>query len=68
MKLHFVPALGAALLVAACTGQPTTNQGGNTAAPAANQAAPSADDDTLEPAAPVVNEGEDHDESQPHTH
>ncbi len=35
--------------------------------PAANAAA-SADDDTLEPEAPKVEEGEDHDESAPHSH
>ena len=68
MKLHIVPAIAVILIFAACSGGPATNQGGNATAPSGNNAASSADDDTLKPAAPVVNEGQDHDESQPHTH
>lgn len=69
MKIYTVSAIAAAFLAAGCSNDPAPAQEANTAAPvAADQAAPNADDDTLEPAAPVVNEGEEHDESQPHTH
>ena len=69
MKTYTISAIAAAFLAAGCTNEPAPTQEANTAAPAAaDQAAANADDDTLEPAAPVVNEGEEHDESKPHTH
>lgn len=69
MKFYTVSAIAvAALLATACSNEPATTQDANSEAPAASEAPVNADDDTLEPAAPVVKEGEEHDESEPHTH
>ena len=68
MKIYTVSAIAAAALLAACSDEPAMTTEANTEAPATSEAALTADDDTLEPAAPVIEEGEEHDESQPHTH
>lgn len=68
MKIYTVSAIAAAALLAtACSEKPATPEA-NPAAPAAGVAPLTADDDTLEPAAPKVEEGEEHNESAPHTH
>jgi len=67
-KLPVVLALALGLTVAACSE--------NAAAPDAETDAPAAesgesldaDDDTLEPEAPKVEEGEEHNEAAPHSH
>lgn len=64
-------AIALGLLAAACSRQPAVEPEANTQAPAAaatEAEALNADDDTLEVAPPVINEGEEHDESKPHTH
>lgn len=68
MKMYTVSAIAGAALLAACSGEPATTTQANTEAPVTSEAPLSADDDTLEPEAPVVKEGEEHDESKPHTH
>ena len=69
MKTYTVSAIAAgALLAVGCSNEPGPTQESNTVVPATNLAAPSADDDTLEPAAPKVEEDEEHDESKPHSH
>jgi hypothetical protein len=56
----------AAIGLAACSNEAAapTNEAGVVEA----NAAASADDDTLEPAAPQVEEGEEHNEEAPHSH
>jgi PBP1b-binding outer membrane lipoprotein LpoB len=69
MKIYTISAIAAVMLLAtACSEEPATPTDAETAAPATGEAALTADDDTLEPAAPKVEEGEEHDESTPHTH
>ena len=68
MKIYTVSAIAAAALLAACSNEPATTQEADIQTPAASQAPVNADDDTLEPAPPVIEEGEEHDESEPHTH
>lgn len=61
----------AMLLLAACSenkGAPTETEVAADAVARGSNAAADADDDTLEPAAPKVEEGEEHDESKPHDH
>ena len=60
-------AIGLGLLAAACSREPATEPEANSQAPAAAEAV-NPDDDTLEVAPPVINEGEEHDESKPHSH
>ena len=68
MTLRITSALTLALVLAACSNEPATT-GESENATAATSAAPvSADDDTLEPAAPKVEEGEEHNEDAPHAH
>ena len=67
MNYKTIAAIALGLLAAACSNEPATTQQADSEAPAANAAA-NPDDDSLEPAAPAVNEGEEHDESKPHTH
>lgn len=59
-------ALGAGLLASACSNEPAAAPDTETEATATVPA--DADDDTLEPEAPVVEEGEEHNEDAPHSH
>lgn len=66
-KLPTVFALAIGLTVAACTDDGAS--GSEADAPATSAEAPlDADDDTLEPEAPVIEEGEEHNEDAPHAH
>lgn len=59
------------LLLAGCSNQPAATSeesGAGPAATAETDAAIDVDDDTLEPAAPKVEEGEEHNEDAPHSH
>jgi hypothetical protein len=72
MTLKLTTAIALGLIVAACSNEPAATPEAETEAPAAAAAeanAPvDADDDTLEPAAPKVEEGEEHNEEAPHSH
>ena len=70
MTLRLTPAIAAALLVAGCSNEPAATPEAETEAPetAAANAPADADDDTLEPEAPKVEEGEEHNEDAPHSH
>lgn len=58
------------MLIAACSNDPAAPTADEAEAPAAatNTAPASVDDDTLEPEAPKVEEGEEHNEDAPHSH
>ena len=57
------------LLLAACSNQAAQAPETDTTVDGVNATAPaSADDDTLEPEAPKVEEGEEHNEEAPHSH
>ena len=69
MTLRLTTTLALGLIVAGCSNE--TAQAPNnevTAAAPAGNAAVGADDDTLEPEAPKVEEGEEHNEDAPHSH
>ena len=71
MTLKLTTAIAAALLIAGCSNEPAATPEAETEAPAetaATNASVDADDDTLEPEAPKVEEGEEHNEEAPHTH
>jgi PBP1b-binding outer membrane lipoprotein LpoB len=71
MTLKLTPAIAAALLVTGCSNEPAATPEAETEAPvetAATNAPADADDDTLEPEAPKVEEGEEHNEDAPHSH
>lgn len=71
MTLRLTTAIAAALLIAACSNEPAGTPEAETEAPgetAATNAPVDADDDTLEPEAPKVEEGEEHNEEAPHSH
>lgn len=71
MPLKLTNAIAAALLIAGCSNEPTATPEAETETPAdtaATNAPVDADDDTLEPEAPKVEEGEEHNEEAPHTH
>lgn len=65
MKTKMTVAIAAGLMAAACS-----NDGAPTEAEAVEveTTAADADDDTLEPEAPKVEEGEEHNEDAPHSH
>jgi ABC-type glycerol-3-phosphate transport system substrate-binding protein len=64
MNTKMTVAIAAGLLAAACS-----NEGAPTeAADVETTTAADADDDTLEPEAPKVEEGEEHNEDAPHSH
>lgn len=66
-KLPTLAALALGLGVAACSNNEAPTSDAET--PTASAEAPlDADDDTLEPEAPVVEEGEEHNEEAPHSH
>lgn len=61
-----IVALGVGLLAAACSNEPAATPDTETGL---TETTPTdADDDTLEPEAPVIEEGEEHDEDAPHSH
>ena len=61
-------ALTLALVLAACSNEPATAEESENATAATSAAPASADDDTLEPGAPKVEAGEEHNEDAPHAH
>lgn len=71
MTLKLPTAILACLFLAGCSNEPSAKTEGGDEAPAATATADEAidaDDDTLEPAAPKVEEGEEHNEEAPHAH
>lgn len=71
MTLKLTTALALGLIVAGCSNEPASGPEAQTEAAAggARANAPAdADDDTLEPEAPKVEEGQEHNEDAPHTH
>jgi hypothetical protein len=69
MTLKLTTALALGLIVASCSNDPAEAPNNEvTATTPASEPAASADDDTLEPEASKVEEGEEHNEEAPHTH
>lgn len=71
MTLKLTPAIAAALLITACSNEPAATPEAETEATAdaaATNDPVDADDDSLEPEAPKVEEGEEHNEDAPHSH
>lgn len=71
MSLKLPTAMLIGLVLTGCSNEPAATSNGSDGAPAATagtNAAADADDDTLEPAAPKVEEGEEHNEEAPHAH
>ena len=69
MTLRLTTALALGLILAGCSNETAQAPDNEVAATApADNAAIGADDDTLEPEAPKVEEGEEHNEDAPHTH
>jgi ABC-type glycerol-3-phosphate transport system substrate-binding protein len=69
MNLKMTIALVAGLFAAACSQEPAAAPESDTDATAPAATAPAdTDDDTLEPEAPTVEEGEEHNEDAPHSH
>ena len=69
MTFRLTIALALGLILAGCSdGSPGAGDNEAPAAAATNAAPADADDDTLEPEAPKVEEGEEHNEDAPHSH
>ena len=71
MMTHKLPAIltiALGLTVAACSENAAAPEAETDAPAAASQEPLDADDDSLEPEAPKVEEGEEHNEAAPHSH
>lgn len=66
MKKKLTAAMAIGLLAAACSNEPAAVP--ETETEVTTTAPTDADDDTLEPEAPKVEEGEEHNEDAPHSH
>ena len=67
-KLPVALALALGLAVAACSDNPAAPEAESDAPAAESSEAVGVDDDSLEPGAPAVEEGEEHNEAAPHSH
>lgn len=69
MPLRLTSAIALGLIVAGCSNEPASApEAESESLEAATGQAVDADDDTLEPEAPKIEEGVEHNEEAPHTH